>query len=278
MNGATASDKGLLRPQEAVQYIDLRRYRETGLLGQFVERYWSVRWDLPEGTSYESVVIPHPCVNLSFMPVIGAELHGPGIAVSRHHLTGRGRVFGVKFRPGGFTAYSGVEGAALADWSAGAATVFGREVDELNSIVMSGSDIDAIQMVSRFLTDRVPERPDPRYGRVLAVVRAMLEDRSITRVDQVAARFAMSPKTLQRLFQDYLGLGPKTLIQRYRLHDAADRLAEDPESDLARLAAELGWSDHAHFTHDFKNLIGFPPSEYAAQCATAGRELVLARR
>jgi AraC-like DNA-binding protein len=278
VNGATASDKGLLRPQEAVTYIDLRRYRETGLLGQYVERYWSVQWDLPEGASYESVVIPHPCVNLSFMPVIGAELHGPGIAVSRHPLNGRGRVFGVKFRPGGFTAYSGVEGAAQADWSAGAATVFGPEVDELNSIVMSRNDIDAIQIVSRFLAERMPERPDQRYGRVLAVVRAMLEDRTITRVDHLAARFAMSPKTLQRLFQDYVGLGPKTLIQRYRLHDAADRLAEDPHTDLARLAAELGWSDHAHFTHDFKNLIGFPPSEYAVQCATAGRELVMARR
>ncbi|MFG3341140.1 helix-turn-helix domain-containing protein [Glycomyces sp. NPDC048151] len=278
MNGATASDKGLLRPQEAVNFIDLRRYRETGLLGQYVERYWTVGWDLPEGASYESVVIPHPCVNLSFMPVIGAEVHGPGVAVSRHPLTGRGRVFGVKFRPGGFTAFTGVEGASLADWSAGAATVFGPEVDELNAIVMSRSDIEAIQVVSRFLAERLPERADPRYGRVLAVVRAMLEDRSITRVDQLASRFAMSPKTLQRLFQEYLGLGPKTLIQRYRLHDAADRLAEDPQADLARLAAELGWSDHAHFTHDFKNLIGYPPSEYAAQCATAGRELVLARR
>jgi hypothetical protein len=59
---------------------------------------------------------------------------------------------------------------------------------------------------------------------------------------------------------------------------AADRLAEDPGADLARLATELGWSDQAHFTHDFKDVIGFPPSEYAVQCATAGRELVLARR
>nr|WP_255672998.1 helix-turn-helix domain-containing protein [Glycomyces amatae] len=106
----------------------------------------------------------------------------------------------------------------------------------------------------------------------------MLEDRGVTRVDQVAARFFMSPKTLQRLFQDYVGLGPKALIRRYRLHDAADRLAEDPGADLARLAAELGWSDQAHFTHDFKDVIGFPPAEYAAQCASAGRELVIARR
>jgi AraC-like DNA-binding protein len=278
VNGHTASDKGILRPQEAAQYIDLRRYRETGLLGQYVERYWSVRWDLPAGTAYESVVIPHPCVNLSFMPAIGAELHGPGLAVSRHPLTGEGRVFGVKFRPGGFTAFSGVEAAALADWSARAAAMLGPEVDEVDAIVMSGNDTDAIRVVSRFLVDRMPERPDPRYGRLLAVVRAMLEDRSITRVDQVAARFGLSPKTLQRWFQDFVGLGPKALIRRYRLHDAADRLAEDPGVDLARLAAELGWSDQAHFTHDFKDVIGSPPAEYAAQCASAGRELVIAHR
>jgi AraC-like DNA-binding protein len=143
---------------------------------------------------------------------------------------------------------------------------------------MSGNDTDAIRVVSRFLVDRMPERPDPRYGRLLAVVRAMLEDRSITRVDQVAARFGLSPKTLQRWFQDFVGLGPKALIRRYRLHDAADRLAEDPGADLARLAAELGWSDQAHFTHDFKDVIGSPPAEYASQCASAGRELVMAHR
>jgi AraC-like DNA-binding protein len=278
MTGPTASDKGILRPQEAARHIDLRRYPVSGPLGRWVERFWAVHWDLPEGSSYESVVVPHPCVNLSFMPMLGAEVHGPGLAVSRHPLTGRGRVFGVKFRPGGFTAFTGIEAAAVADWVAGAATVFGPAVDELNDVVMGGGDEAAVEAVSRFLAARAPAGPDERYGELLRIVTAMLEDRSITRVDQVASRFFMSQKALQRLFQAYIGLGPKALICRYRLHDAADRLAADPGADLARLAAELGWSDQAHFTHDFKDLIGFPPSEYAAQCATTARELVMAHR
>ncbi|MQM28536.1 AraC family transcriptional regulator [Glycomyces albidus] len=278
MDGPTASDKGMLRPQEAANHIDLRRYPVTGPLATYVERFWSVRWDLPEGSSYESVLIPHPCVNLSFMPVLGAEVHGPGLAVARHPLTGAGRVFGAKFRPGGFTAFTGIEAAAFADWVAGAATVFGPEVDELNAVVMSGGDGDAVALVSRFLVDRMPGAVEERYEELLRIVTAMLEDRSITRVDQVASRFFMSQKSLQRLFQAYIGLGPKALICRYRIHDAADRLAADPGVDLARLAAALGWSDQAHFTHDFKDLIGFPPAEYAAQCASAGRELVMAHR
>lgn len=278
MHGPTASDKGILRPQEAARHIDLRRYPVTGPLARYVERYWAVHWDLPEGSSYESVVVPHPCVNLSFMPVLGAEVHGPGLAVSRHPLTGRGRVFGAKFRPGGFTAFTGIGAAAVADWVAGAATVFGPDVDELNAVAMSGGDEAAAEAVGRFLAARMPERVDERYEELLRIVTAMLEDRGITRVDQAASRFFMTQKALQRLFQAYIGLGPKALICRYRIHDAADRLAADPDVDLARLAARLGWSDQAHFTHDFKDLIGFPPAEYAAQCASAGRELVMAHR
>jgi AraC-like DNA-binding protein len=278
MERRTASDKGLLRPQESARRVDLRRYQVEGPLGWYVERFWSVRWNLPEGDSHESVIVPHPCVNLSFMPLIGAEVHGPGTAISRHPLTGAGRVFGAKFRPGGFAALTGDEGAVLADWTVGASTVLGPEVEEVRAIVLSGGDRDAVRLVSAFLSERLPDRPDPRYRLLLRIVSAMLEDRSITRVDQVAARFGMSPKRLQRLFQCYIGLGPKWLIRRYRVHDAADRLASDPAADLARLAVELGWSDQAHFTHDFKDLIGSPPAEYAEQCVSTGREPVTARR
>lgn len=275
MEGHTANGKGLLRPQEAARHIDLRRYPVSGPFEVYAEWYWAVHWDLPPGTVYESVVIPHPCVNLSFMPVLGAEVHGPGTAVSRHPLSGSGRVFGVKFRPGGFSAFTGQGDTDFADWTVGASAVFGPEVEELNAIVLSGPDEDAVGVVTRFLSARMPERVDPRYGRLLEIVAAMLSDRAITKVEQVAARFATTPKSLQRLFQAYVGLGPKWLIRRYRLHDAADRLAEGGEVDLARLAVELGWSDQAHFTHDFKDVIGLPPAEYAAQCASAARELVM---
>lgn len=278
MNGPTASDKGMLRPQEAAEYVDLRRYPAQGPLSTYVERYWSVRWDLPEGAAYESAVIPHPCVNLSFTPVLGAEVHGPGTALSRHPLTGAGRVFGVKFRPGGFAAFVGQGSAAFADWTAAAATVFGPAVDALSATVMGGGDRAAVGAVAGFLSERLPPRPDPRYERLLGIVSAILEDRSITGVGQVAERFAMSTKSVQRLFQAYVGLGPKWLIRRYRMHDAAARLAADPKTNLAALAFELGWSDQAHFTHDFKDLIGSPPAEYAAQCASAGRNLAAALR
>ena len=52
------------------------------------------------------------------------------------------------------------------------------------------------------------------------------------------------------------------MIQRYRLHEAAERLASGAVQ-LAELALDLGYADQAHFVHDFKAVVGKPPAAYA---------------
>ena len=78
----------------------------------------------------------------------------------------------------------------------------------------------------------------------------------------------MSARTLQRLFRRYVGVGPKWVLQRYRLHEAAERIADGYDGDWAALALDLGYFDQAHFIKDFKALVGCSPAEYAAACAS----------
>nr|WP_242594970.1 helix-turn-helix domain-containing protein [Corallococcus exiguus] len=72
---------------------------------------------------------------------------------------------------------------------------------------------------------------------------------------------------MQRLFNRYVGVNPKWVIQRYRLHEAAERLRETPPPELARLALELGYFDQAHFIRDFRRIVGCTPAGYARQVA-----------
>lgn len=56
------------------------------------------------------------------------------------------------------------------------------------------------------------------------------------------------------------------LLQRFRHQHATDRLAADRGADapgLARLAAELGYFDQAHFVQDFRAATGRLPSALA---------------
>jgi AraC-like DNA-binding protein len=81
-------------------------------------------------------------------------------------------------------------------------------------------------------------------------------------------RFGIPARTLQRLFNRYVGVSPKWVLRRYRLHEAAARLAEPPPGSWAQVAAELGYVDQAHFINDFTAAVGMTPAQYAAACAT----------
>ena len=67
-------------------------------------------------------------------------------------------------------------------------------------------------------------------------------------------------------------MGPKWVIRRYRMHEAAARVADGEEVDWAGLAGALGYADQAHFTRDFTATIGMSPARYARACARAADE------
>ncbi|MFN8418981.1 MAG: helix-turn-helix domain-containing protein [Anaerolineae bacterium] len=104
---------------------------------------------------------------------------------------------------------------------------------------------------------------DPTVAQINQIVDRISADRTITRVDDIADRLNISKRTLQRLFRQYVGVSPKWVIQHYRLHDAADQLANGESLDLSALALNLGYFDQAHFIKDFKAMVGSTPLEYA---------------
>jgi AraC-like DNA-binding protein len=97
---------------------------------------------------------------------------------------------------------------------------------------------------------------------VSSIVYDIAADREILKVEDLARRFDINRRTLERLFARYVGASPKWVIQRYRLHEVAEQLANG-DGRLADLAAALGYADQSHFIHDFKATVGRPPAAYA---------------
>jgi AraC-like DNA-binding protein len=95
------------------------------------------------------------------------------------------------------------------------------------------------------------------------VVDQIMADHDLTRVEDAAARSGIGTRRLQRLFATYVGVTPKWVIRRSRLHEAVERLDQGHQVDLAFLARELGYFDQAHFARDFRAAVGRPPAAYA---------------
>jgi AraC-like DNA-binding protein len=260
----TGIARGILNPTIAAQKFQITRYAPNEALSAFIERYWIIRWDLRGQAPYVQENIPYPCVNM----VIGAgqsSIFGISTHKYAHELRDMGKVFGVKFKPGGFYPFLKSSVAHLTDQSLSVSDVFGISAAELESALLALEDDAAmVTYMEQFLCDHLPA-PDAMVAEINRLVDLVMTDRQIKRVDDLVQHSHLSKRTLQRLFREYVGVSPKWVIQRYRLHEVADLLAAGTVTDWAALALHLGYFDQAHFIKDFKAIVGMLPTEYARQ-------------
>ena len=268
----TVPSRGVLKTAAAGEgaRFDHPRYHPSRDLEAYVEHFWVVRWDLRGLPPHRVETLPHPCVHLTFERDKGAVVRGVGRGKFSTLLDGKGGVFAAKFRPGGFHPFARAPVAAFTDAVVTLRSVWGRDGDALAREIFAASDDDddaRIAIVEDFLRARQPA-PDPLVALSTTIVDAIAADRTLRTVDDVVRRFGLNLRRLQRLFSQYVGVNPKWVIQRYRLHDAAEQLALGPSSQAA-LAAELGYADQAHFVKDFKRVVGTSPAAYAKQAQPA---------
>jgi AraC-like DNA-binding protein len=260
--------RGILNLRASDLVNGLSRYWPSEDLAPFVEHYWIVRWDLSEPGVAETV--PHPSVHMVLDSCGRSEVVGVMRRKFLRVLEGRGRVVGTKFRPGAFRSFAKQPVSRLTNRRSPVFQVFGGRAKTLGERVLGRTDDrEGIAIIESFLRGF---QPAADAGMVLAgrVAARIAHDRGISRVNQLVSEFSVSLRQLQRLFREYVGVGPKWVIQRYRLLEAAERIAAGPVVNWADLAVDLGYADQAHFIRDFKQLIGRSPADYAIRIAPGG--------
>ena len=257
-------DPSILRPRSSQQHFDYERHVAQAPLSEFVEHFWTVAWSLDPGKSFTAQTLPYPSVNLSVTNT-EADVTGLTRRCYYRHLRGSGFAIGARFRPGCFRPFVDWPVSALTDRHRPIAEVLGRSTEELERRIAGLSDTrSGVDALAAFMAQHWPA-PDATAQRLADLVGIIAGDRRITRVTQVAELAGLTVRSLQRIFADYVGAGPKWVIQRSRLQDAAARVAADDTVDWAELAGELGFADQAHLTRAFTATIGVPPAAYARQ-------------
>jgi AraC-like DNA-binding protein len=256
------STRGILAPAELGRKFELSRRSPASDVARFVENYWSTRWDLTGQPPYTAEILSFPCVHVVFERG-RSRIYGVITSKFTRVLEGRGQAFGVKFRPAGFYPFVHLPVAALTDGQVRIDDVFGVDPRHVEDALLALADDDAkYDLVEDIVRAHLPPWDDA-IATIDAMVACVSGDRSVIRVDQVVERFGLNKRTLQRLFKQYVGVTPKWVIKRFRLHEAAERLAAGEDVDVPRLAIELGYFDQAHFIKDFKSIVGQSPGQYA---------------
>lgn len=236
-----------------------------------MDRYWSLRGIEAEPRPEPLLPDGHAEIVLHF----GEPFEGQSSALWAGQLdramvlqpSRRVDVFGIRFRPYGAFAFTGVPqsitvGRVLPLEEIGYRTMAERVGNAANRV----AEADACLREARV----VPVDPRVRFaaGQVSA--------RPFARVEAIAAETGCSRRQLERLFQEQVGLAPKTFGIIRRLQHSVLLRRQRPDWTWCQVAAEAGYYDQAHLIADYRRLGGEAPEGLLAAQADFSRSMVRA--
>src|SRR3954451_24248932 len=254
---------GLVRPWEHGHSFHLESLPPSPQLERVVDRHWIVRWDLRGREPFQQEVLPHPSVNLVIEPH-GSWVWGVPTTRDVRLLHDEGWAAGTKFKPGAFTALTGIEASTITDGRVSLKAAFGDDLNQREFDAARGALYALVAKIEARLAPRA-DVDDPHAALVTEVIQSMRHVGPNARVEHLAAMHHVAPRTLQRLFRPYVGVGQMWVLKRLRIHQAAEQLTATSPPRWTELALDLGYYDHAHFIRAFRLVVGRSPAGSSAE-------------
>lgn len=261
-------------PPGGPRYVELAPGPE---LAPWIACYWSIR--AADAADVTHRVLPDGCADL----IVGVPDHPEPVVVGAMRravlvrLRGPVDMFGVRFRPGAALPFLDTRLDGLTDrriavddlWGAGAAPA---------GALMEPTSLDArAAVVERLLSLRLRSSRGRRHGDQAIAARAVAlfrRARGGAGVGDVATALGIGERRLERLFDRYVGLGPRMLGRVLRFRQAVREMerAGDGSAGLSwpAIAFAAGYADQPHMIRDFKALAGVTPVRYAAERRIVG--------
>lgn len=254
---------GVHHYKKSAQKYHLRRFLPDAPCNNIVDQFWLVNWHFSEHDSHTQQNLPDPNIHL-VIENNQIKLIGPVSKSYTYKMTGSGRVIGVKFHLGVLSSWLGEPIANFVDKEICLKSRLTINLDKLAiKLTAIASDEELITVLFRYLKP-FSKKPNADEMNVRQIIELTKHDDEINTVEDLATRSNLSVRTIQRYLKTYVGLSPKWIIRKYRLHQALAILEAD-EVNVLDVVERLGYTDQSHLIRDFKELIGKTPTNYLNQ-------------
>lgn len=131
----------------------------------------------------------------------------------------------------------------------------------LNKWIQAGKIEEAVEAVNQYFLNAKAKIPTDSMLFKAGI--AMREANGSIPVNQVAAAAHATVRTLERKFKQAAGYTVKDVSSVMRFQQVRNQLWMNPDSNLAGLAHELGYTDQSHLGKEFKRYTGTTPAAFA---------------
>ena len=257
---------GVLHPANLRRY-NAEWFEPAPRVRDVVERYWSVTWNLPVGQAITQRIIAAPAVTLTLESgSVPAPIVVTGVyrGAWQREIRESGSAFGIRLRPAGLGVLSDLTPQRIADVTLPSSTALDVRLHGLlERIARADAPAERTALADDLIGECLDERPPDQAALLANAVVGHLTSSVIPEWGgDLAARFGVSERSIQRALRGTIGHGPKWVARWTRLQEVARVLSVRPESEMAAIATELGYADQAHLINDFRRAVGMTPGAY----------------
>lgn len=142
------------------------------------------------------------------------------------------------------------------------------------SVLAKLSELMFIEVVRRHLEALPSEQAgwlaglrDPFIGKALSQMHA--DPAQNWTIEELAKRVGVSRSVLAERFTELVGIPPMQYLAKWRMQIASERLSGG-NTNVATVAAEIGYESEAAFSRAFKKTMGVPPSAWRRRVRPSG--------
>jgi AraC-like DNA-binding protein len=252
--------------------------RPGNALKQYVKCYYIYESDV--NVVFEDRVFPSGCVEIIFNLGTGKwqtaagngytttpsiELWGQIIRPLPIRSVGKNTMLGIRFYPHAAAYFLNDKVGLFNDQVVDFRDLHGGKVSSLYSKLLETTNWNKrIELIEDFLLQRLLLSQN-KFSKLVVIGDVMSELRKadfFDNIENVASRYGITSRYLQKLFFQYTGLSPKLYSQINRFQNSL-RLVTQKNISLTSIAHNCGYFDQSHFIREFKSFTGFTPSGYS---------------
>ena len=249
-------------------------------LGDLIEKIWD--WDMPVAAHRFERVLPQPgavlIINLHedetrvYADDVAREctrssacvLGGPSSRSQIIDTAEQVRVMGVVFRQGGVHAFTGEDVTRLAERDTDLLELFGAGADGLRQRLLdTPAPAQRLALLEAWLHRRA--RMTPVHAAVHHAVSMLDRVPQLASIPLIARATGLSERRLLQLFRRQVGMTPKHYARLMRFRAVVQHAHAHATVDWSAVAADCGFSDQAHLSHEFRRFAGLSPSAFMAR-------------
>jgi AraC-like DNA-binding protein len=178
---------------------------------------------------------------------------------------GRNTMLGIRFFPHAASCFLNDKIELFNDQIVDFSELSGNTVEILHSKLLETTIWNKrIELVEGYLLYKLSfsQRRFSKMAIVGDIINEMSQYDFFDNIENVATRYGMTSRYLQKLFLNYTGLTPKLYNKIHRFQNSL-RLVIKKDTSLTSIAYDCGYFDQSHFIKEFKTFTGFTPSGYS---------------